>query len=124
MNWAVSNFSRASPGCSLGGALRMNAGAMGKQTFDMVEWVRYVSFSGEIYDADAKTLPVSYRSCALFTNHVVLFGDHARPADSAARKSMRGCVSSKQKRWLFRASRPSPARAAFSKTPERLRRAN
>ena len=51
-------FLEGIPG-SLGGALRMNAGAMGKQTFEVVEWVRYVSFAGEIYDADAKALPVS-----------------------------------------------------------------
>lgn len=64
-------FLEGIPG-SLGGALRMNAGAMGRQTFDVVEWVRYVSYAGEIYDAEAKSLPVSYRSCPLFANHVVL----------------------------------------------------
>ena len=64
-------FLHGIPG-SLGGALRMNAGAMGKQTFEVVEWVRYVSFTGEIYDAEAKTLPVSYRSCPLFRNHIAL----------------------------------------------------
>ncbi len=64
-------FLEGIPG-SLGGALRMNAGAMGKQTFDVVEWVRYVSYAGEIYDTEARTLPVSYRNCPLFTNHVVL----------------------------------------------------
>jgi UDP-N-acetylenolpyruvoylglucosamine reductase len=64
-------FLEGIPG-SLGGALRMNAGAMGKQTFDIVEWVRYISYAGEIYDAEARTLPVNYRSCPLLTNHVVL----------------------------------------------------
>ena len=46
-------FMEGIPG-SLGGALRMNAGAMGKQTFDVVEWVRYISYAGDIYDAEAK----------------------------------------------------------------------
>ncbi len=64
-------FLEGIPG-SLGGALRMNAGAMGKQTFEVVEWVRYISYAGEIYEAEARTLPVSYRSCPRFTNHVVL----------------------------------------------------
>ncbi|MGA2222424.1 MAG: UDP-N-acetylmuramate--L-alanine ligase [Verrucomicrobiia bacterium] len=64
-------FLEGIPG-SLGGALRMNAGAMGRQTFDVVEWVRYVSYSGEVYDADAKNLPMAYRNCPVFTNHVVL----------------------------------------------------
>ena len=57
---------------SLGGALRMNAGAMGRQTFEVVESVRYISYTGEIYEAEAATLPVSYRSCPLFRNHVAL----------------------------------------------------
>lgn len=64
-------FLEGIPG-SVGGALRMNAGAMGRQTFEVVEWVRYVSGAGEIYDAEAKTLPVAYRSCPLLANHVAL----------------------------------------------------
>jgi|YelNatPaOPRAMG01_1025707.scaffolds.fasta_scaffold02533_1 UDP-N-acetylmuramate--L-alanine ligase/UDP-N-acetylenolpyruvoylglucosamine reductase len=64
-------FLEGIPG-SVGGALRMNAGAMGRQTFDVVEWIRYVSASGEIYDAEAKTLPVAYRSCPMLANHVAL----------------------------------------------------
>jgi UDP-N-acetylmuramate--alanine ligase len=39
-------FMEGIPG-SLGGALRMNAGAMGKQMFDVVEWVRYISYAGD-----------------------------------------------------------------------------
>ncbi len=57
---------------SLGGALRMNAGAMGKQTFDVVDWVRYISYAGDMYDAEAKSLPVTYRSCPVFHNHIAL----------------------------------------------------
>jgi UDP-N-acetylmuramate--L-alanine ligase/UDP-N-acetylenolpyruvoylglucosamine reductase len=64
-------FMEGIPG-SLGGALRMNAGAMGRQTFDVVEWVRYISYSGNIYDAEAKSLPVTYRSCPVFDNHIAL----------------------------------------------------
>jgi UDP-N-acetylenolpyruvoylglucosamine reductase len=64
-------FMEGIPG-SLGGALRMNAGAMGRQTFDVVDWVRYISYSGDIYDTEAKHLPVAYRSCPVFHNHVAL----------------------------------------------------
>ncbi len=64
-------FLHGIPG-SLGGALRMNAGAMGRQTFEVIEWVRYISFSGELYDAEAKALTVNYRSCPVFRNHIAL----------------------------------------------------
>ena len=64
-------FMEGIPG-SLGGALRMNAGAMGKQTFDVLEWVRYISYGGDVYDAEAKNLPVTYRSCPVFETHIAL----------------------------------------------------
>lgn len=64
-------FMEGIPG-SLGGALRMNAGAMGRQMFDVVEWVRYISYSGEVYDAAGKNLPVTYRSCPVFETHIAL----------------------------------------------------
>jgi UDP-N-acetylmuramate--alanine ligase len=64
-------FMEGIPG-SVGGALRMNAGAMGRQTFDVVEWVRYVSLAGEVYDAEASTLPVMYRNCPVFAHHIAL----------------------------------------------------
>jgi len=73
-------FLHGIPG-SLGGALRMNAGAMGRQVFEVIEWVRYVSFTGEVYDAEARALPVNYRSCPVFQNHIalsaILRGQHA-----------------------------------------------
>jgi UDP-N-acetylenolpyruvoylglucosamine reductase len=45
---------------------------MGRQTFDVVEWVRYISYAGDIYDAEAKNLPVTYRSCPVFETHIAL----------------------------------------------------
>ena len=64
-------FMEGIPG-SLGGALRMNAGAMGKQTFEVVEWIRYISYSGNVYDVEAKQMPVTYRSCPVLENHIAL----------------------------------------------------
>lgn len=98
-------FLEGIPG-SLGGALRMNAGAMGKQTFDVVDWVRYVSYAGEIYDAEAKTLPVTYRNCPLFTNHVVLqailHGEKCARAEIDARLRQ-----FEEKRWSSQPAKPS-----------------
>jgi UDP-N-acetylmuramate--alanine ligase len=98
-------FLEGIPG-SLGGALRMNAGAMGRQTFEIVEWVRYVSHAGEIYDAEARSLPVSYRSCPLFTSHVVLqailLGQKCPRAEIEARLRQ-----FEQKRWSSQPAKPS-----------------
>jgi UDP-N-acetylmuramate--L-alanine ligase/UDP-N-acetylenolpyruvoylglucosamine reductase len=52
---------------SLGGALRMNAGAMGRATFDAVESLRYMDADGEVVDLRREQIDATYRRCALFT---------------------------------------------------------
>ncbi|MCS7048103.1 MAG: UDP-N-acetylmuramate--L-alanine ligase [Verrucomicrobiae bacterium] len=64
-------FLEGIPG-SVGGALRMNAGAMGHQTFEVVERLRYMSMAGEVYEAEARTVPVGYRSCPVLQSHIAL----------------------------------------------------
>lgn len=64
-------FLEGIPG-SVGGALRMNAGAMGRQTFEVVERLRYMSMAGEVYEAEARTVPVGYRSCPVLQSHIAL----------------------------------------------------
>lgn len=98
-------FLEGIPG-SVGGALRMNAGAMGRQTFDTLEWVRYVSLSGEVYDADARSLPVGYRSCPTFVDHVAL------TAIFRGQRVSRATIDAQlrtfaQKRWSSQPARPS-----------------
>ena len=62
-------FLEGIPG-SVGGALRMNAGAMGKWTFDAVVSVRYMDYQGEIHVRAAREVPVEYRACPLLKQYV------------------------------------------------------
>ncbi len=64
-------FLEGIPG-SVGGALRMNAGAMGGVTFDAVESVRVMDFDGNISEMSPKEMEVNYRSCAALKNHIAL----------------------------------------------------
>ncbi len=64
-------FLEGIPG-TVGGALRMNAGAMGGAMFDMVESVRMIDFSGNILERVVRELPVEYRSCPAFKTHIAL----------------------------------------------------
>ncbi len=56
-------FLEGIPG-SVGGALRMNAGAMGGWMFDVVEEVRVMSLDGKVQVRPRSALHVDYRHCA------------------------------------------------------------
>jgi UDP-N-acetylenolpyruvoylglucosamine reductase len=64
-------FLEGIPG-SVGGAMRMNAGAMGSWLFDVVESIRFMEYSGRACDRKAGEVCVEYRGCPLFKNHVAL----------------------------------------------------
>lgn len=64
-------FLEGIPG-SVGGALRMNAGAMGGATFDAVESVRVMDFDGNVRELAPKEMGVEYRSCATLKNNIAL----------------------------------------------------
>jgi UDP-N-acetylenolpyruvoylglucosamine reductase len=109
-------FMEGIPG-SLGGALRMNAGAMGRQTFDVVEWVRYISYAGDSYDAEAKSLPVTYRSCPVFHNHIALSA--ILRGTKAERKAIDNRLKAfAQRRWASQPAKPSAG--CIFKNPERI----
>ena len=55
-------FLEGIPG-TLGGALRMNAGAMGWEIFDLVEWVSFLLPDGKIREIPGSELNVGYRHC-------------------------------------------------------------
>ena len=64
-------FLEGIPG-SMGGALRMNAGAMGWAAFDLVARVRIMEPSGDVVELDRSEMDVAYRSCASLKGRVVL----------------------------------------------------
>jgi UDP-N-acetylenolpyruvoylglucosamine reductase len=57
---------------SLGGALRMNAGAMGASVFSAVERVRFMDLAGAVSERSAAEIPVEYRRCPLFEKNIAL----------------------------------------------------
>jgi UDP-N-acetylenolpyruvoylglucosamine reductase len=64
-------FLEGIPG-TVGGALRMNAGAMGGAMFDLVESVRFMGMDGIIRERTRREVPVTYRSCAMLKEHIAL----------------------------------------------------
>ena len=64
-------FLEGIPG-SVGGALRMNAGAMGGATFEAVESIRVMDYRGNARDLTATEVAVEYRCCPLLKNHIAL----------------------------------------------------
>jgi UDP-N-acetylenolpyruvoylglucosamine reductase len=55
-------FLEGIPG-TLGGALRMNAGAMGWEIFDLVEWVSFLLPDGTIREIPGSEMNIGYRHC-------------------------------------------------------------
>ena len=64
-------FLEGIPG-SIGGALRMNAGAMGGETFNAVESVRVMDFSGDVHELKASEMSTGYRCCDALKNRIAL----------------------------------------------------
>ena len=57
---------------NLGGSLRMNAGAMGKQTFEQVVSINYVDRQGNRGTATPQELEIFYRNVPFLKNHYVV----------------------------------------------------
>jgi len=78
-------FLEGIPG-SVGGALRMNAGAMGGWMFDVVDEVRMMAMDGEVLNLPRSAMTVDYRICADLKDAIALWAV-IRPlskADAAA----------------------------------------
>jgi UDP-N-acetylenolpyruvoylglucosamine reductase len=98
-------FLEGIPG-SIGGALRMNAGAMGAATFEAVEVVRVMDFSGNVRELTPKEMGVEYRSCATLKTHIAISAVLHGHADSQNAVAQRMLAFS-QKRWTSQPAAPS-----------------
>jgi UDP-N-acetylenolpyruvoylglucosamine reductase len=109
-------FLEGIPG-SLGGALRMNAGAMGSWMYDVVRSVRAMDRAGVIREVERSDLDVVYRSCNLFRDHIalgaVLAGEPMSPGVITERRK-----DFNNRRW---SSQPAAASAGcIFKNPETM----
>jgi len=98
-------FLEGIPG-SVGGALRMNAGAMGGAIFETVESVRLMSFDGTVQEQAARELPVAYRSCPALKTHIALAAVLRGQAGSGEAIARRMNEYSR-KRWASQPAAPS-----------------
>ena len=99
------DFLEGIPG-SIGGALRMNAGAMGSATFDVVESVRVMDSEGCVRELLPAEMSVAYRGCATLKDHVALGAVLRGKPDSLESIAQRMSAFS-QKRWSSQPAAPS-----------------
>jgi UDP-N-acetylmuramate--L-alanine ligase/UDP-N-acetylenolpyruvoylglucosamine reductase len=74
---------------AVGGSLRMNAGAMGSQTFENVLCLRYLDAYGEAHTKTRDELEVHYRNFPLLENNFAVsavFRGHPAPIEEIVRK--------------------------------------
>ncbi|MBI3414533.1 MAG: UDP-N-acetylmuramate--L-alanine ligase [Verrucomicrobia bacterium] len=98
-------FLEGIPG-SVGGALRMNAGAMGGWMFDVVESIRFMDFAGNVHEQPASEVNVEYRGCPLFKTHIAL-GAVLKGEPASREQIEQRMTASNEKRWTSQPRKPS-----------------
>lgn len=101
---------------SVGGALRMNAGAMGGWMFDVVEEVRLMTLQGEVRTMKKAEMHVDYRHCAELHEAIAL-GAWLRPAASAQADDIRRQIDVYQKKRVESQPREPSAGCIFKNPP-------
>ncbi|MBA3848830.1 MAG: UDP-N-acetylenolpyruvoylglucosamine reductase [Opitutus sp.] len=101
---------------TVGGALRMNAGAMGGWTFDVVDEVRLVTLAGETRAMKKAEMHVDYRHCAELGTAVAL-GAFLRPRAHADGEAIRRQIEAYQKKRQEAQPREPSAGCIFKNPP-------
>ncbi len=107
-------FLEGIPG-SLGGALRMNAGAMGSWTFDVVDEVHLLTFTGEKQVKKNAEMRVVYRCCFELENAIAT-GAFLRPAAQVASDEVKRKIEVYQK-WRMGSQPREPSAGCIFKNP-------
>ena len=98
-------FLEGIPG-NLGGALRMNAGAMNAWTFGVVESLRFMDHAGVVQERSAREVETTYRSCPLLKSAVALGAVlNGRPVPREQIEAK--LAECQQKRWTSQPKEPS-----------------
>jgi UDP-N-acetylenolpyruvoylglucosamine reductase len=108
-------FLEGIPG-SVGGALRMNAGAMGGWMFDVVDEVHLMTWTGELRVMAKATMHFDYRHCADLEQAIAL-GAFLRPAAHADTAEIRRQVEAYQKKRVESQPREPSAGCIFKNPP-------
>ncbi|MSR64639.1 MAG: UDP-N-acetylmuramate--L-alanine ligase [Verrucomicrobiae bacterium] len=109
-------FLEGIPG-SVGGALRMNAGAMGQWTFEIVQSVRFMDYSGHIDEKRASEIHFEYRGCPLFRDHIALAAT-LKGTKAAKEQIMNRLRAFAEKRWGSQP--PQPSAGCIFKNPKEI----
>lgn len=108
-------FLEGIPG-SVGGALRMNAGAMGGWMFDVVDAVHLMTLAGETRILRRSDMHVDYRHCAELQEAIAL-GAVLRPALPAAAEDIRRQIDVYQRKRQESQPREPSAGCIFKNPP-------
>ena len=108
-------FLEGIPG-NVGGALRMNAGAMGGWMFDVVEEVRLMTFEGEVQTLRKSAMHVDYRHCAELERAIAL-GALLQPAAQAEAAAIKARITVYKNKRQESQPRESSAGCIFKNPP-------
>jgi UDP-N-acetylenolpyruvoylglucosamine reductase len=109
-------FLEGIPG-SVGGALRMNAGAMGGWIFDVVETLRFMDRTGRVQEIPGVEAGAQYRGCPMLREQMALGAVlRGEPADRELIQER--LAESNRKRWTSQPKQPSAGCTFKNPRPE------